>query len=377
MNELKKDKSQYNSSRLRRQIAWCNRLANRDKTVYYRKLISDNSQDSKKLWRELHKVLHRSHGTTLPSCESPKSLADRFATFFTNKIVKICDSFSSSEPCNTVHPPFDPPKLTVFTQVTQDEIAKIVSKSPTKSCMLDSLPTFLIKDCMYILLPSITKLVNCSLSEGLVPDGFKKAVVTPLIKNEDMKNYCPVSGLSFISKLVEHVVAKQLVDHIHQHDLDNSYQSAYKSGHSTEMALLSIKNYIHLSLSRGEATALVLLDLSAAFDTIDHSTLLDCLLDWFGVGGLALKWFSSYLTEHYQCVKIGSTLSKLQKLLFGVPQGSVLGPLLFSLYTSSLSTLIGRHEGVNFHFYADDTQLYAHLSHRNASAAFDKLNRCL
>ena len=132
--------------------------------------------------------------------------------------------------------------------------------------------------------------------------------------------------------------------------MDNSYQSAYKSGHSTETALLSIKNDIHLSPSRGEATVLVLLDLSDAFDTIDHSTLLDCLLDWFGVSGLALKWFSYYLTERYQCVKIGSTLSKLQKLVFGVPQGSVLGPLLFSLYTSPLSTLIGRHEGVNFQF---------------------------
>ena len=98
------------------------------------------------------------------------------------------------------------------------------------------------------------------------------------------------------------------------------------------MALLSIKNDIHLSLSRVEATALVLLDLSAAFDMIDHSTLLSCLLDWFSVGGLALKWFSSYLTERYQPVKIGSTLSKLQNLLFGVPQGCVLGSLLFSLH---------------------------------------------
>ena len=136
-------------------------------------------------------------------------------------------------------------------------------------------------------------MVNCSLREGLVPDGFKKAV-PPLIKKaslpvEDLKNYRPVSGLSFISKLVEHVVAKPLVDHIHRQGLDNSYQSAYKSGHSMETALLSIKNDIHLSLSQGEATALVLLDLTAAFDTIDHSTLLSCLLDWFGVGGSALK----------------------------------------------------------------------------------------
>ena len=175
---------------------------------------------------------------------------------------------------------------------------------------------------------------------------------------------------------MERVVAQQLVDHIHRHGLDNSYQSAYKSGHTTEAALLCMKNDIHLSLSRGEATALVHLDLSAAFDTIDHSTLLSCLLDWFGVGGSALKWFF-YLTEHYQSVKISSTLSDLQKLLFGMPQGSVLGPLLFSLYTSPLSTLIGKHKGINFHFYADDTQLYVHLSHINASAAFDKLSRCL
>ena len=99
-----KDKSQYNRSRLRRQIAWCNHLANRDKTVYYRKLISDNSRDSKKLWWELHKVLHRSHGTTLPTCESSKSLADRFVTFFSNKIMKIRESFSLFESCNKVHP---------------------------------------------------------------------------------------------------------------------------------------------------------------------------------------------------------------------------------------------------------------------------------
>ena len=170
---------------------------------------------------------------------------------------------------------------------------------------------------------------------------------------------------------MEHVVAKQLVDHIHGHGLDNSYHSAYKSGHSTETALLSIKNDIHLSLCRGEATALVLLDLSAAFDTVDHSTLLSCLLDRIGVGGSALKWFSSYLTEHYQSVKIGSTLSDLQKLLFSLPQGSALGALLFSLYTSPLSTLIGKHKGVNFHFYANDTQLYVHVSHMNGTASFD------
>ena len=108
-----------------------------------------------------------------------------------------------------------------------------------------------------------------------------------------------------------------------------------------------------------------------------ETSILSCLLDWFGVGGSSLKWVSSYLTECYQSVKIGSTLSDLQKLLFGMPQRSVLGPLLFSLYTSPLSTLIHKHKDVNVYFYADEMQLYVHMSHMNASAAFDKLHRCL
>ena len=131
--------------------------------------------------------------------------------------------------------------------------------------------------------------------EGYVPDDFKTAVVTPLIKKttilvDDLKNYCPVSSLNFISKLAEQVVAKQLLEHIHVPNLNNLYQSVYKTGHSTETALLSIKRKVHLFLSSGKPTALILLDLSAAFDTIDHSTLFSCLQTWFGVGGFVLKW---------------------------------------------------------------------------------------
>ena len=116
------------------------------------------------------------------------------------------------------------------------------------------------------------------------------------------------------------MVAKQLLEHIHVHNLD-MYQSACKAGHSTERAEAL------LSLSKGEPTALVLPDLSAAFD-ID-TTLLSCLRIWFGVGDSVLKCFTSYLTDHYQSIKIGSTLSDVCKLLFGIPQGSILGPFLF------------------------------------------------
>ena len=147
-----------------------------------------------------------------------------------------------------------------------------------------------------------------------------------------------MSGLCFLSKLVERVIARQLTSHINN-KLDNSHQSAYKPGHSTETALLSIKNEVHLSLARSEPTALVLLDLSAAFDTIDHNILLGYLKSWFGLGGTALRWFASYLRNRCQAIKIGSTLSELSNLVYGVPQGSVLGPLRFSLYKHHLVKL--------------------------------------
>ena len=159
--------------------------------------------------------------------------------------------------------------------------------------------------------------------------------------------------------------------------LENVRQSAYKLGHSTKSALLSIKNDVHLAFAKGEATAVILLDQSAAFDTIDHDTLLDSLSSWFGVSGVVLDWFKSYLSDRVQCIKIGSILSDAKKLLYGVPQGSVLGPILFSLYTTPLSKVIQNHPGISFQFYADDTQLYVHLTHKNAALALDKLSRCL
>ena len=119
------------------------------------------------------------------------------------------------------------------------------------------------------------------------------------------------------------------------------------------------------------------MDLSAAFHTIDHTTLLNRLKSWFGVCGTALKWFTSYLSHRFQAIKIGPTPPELHELMFGVPQGSVLGPLLFSLYITPLSKVTGTHPDIKYHFYADNTHLFIHMSHNNARLAFDKLNSCL
>ena len=121
----------------------------------------------------------------------------------------------------------------------------------------------------------------------------------------------------------------------------------------------------------------MLLDQSASFDTIDHGTLLDCLSCWFVIGGIVLEWFLSCLSDHLQCFKIGSILSNAKKHLFCVPQGSILCPILFSIYTTPLSKVIQNHPCIGFYFYADDTQLYVYLTHKNVAHAFDRLKGCL
>ena len=148
-----------------------------------------------------------------------------------------------------------------------------------------------------------------------------------------MNKYRSVSNLSFLSEVLEKVVMNQLNTHINSSNASNQYQSAYRKFHSTETALLKIHNNMLASVDAGKVTALTLLDFSAAFDTIDDTILLRRLDDRFGVTWKALDWFKSYLTGRCQRIKLGDCLSSKADLKFVVPQGSVLGPLLFTLYT--------------------------------------------
>ena len=154
-------------------------------------------------------------------------------------------------------------------------------------------------------------------------------------------------------------------------------QSAYRKHHSAESALLNIHNDILLNMAKGSVTALTLLGLSTAFDTIDHTILLDRLNIYYGISDLALGWFISYLSGRTHSVKVGSTLSHPAVAQYGVPQGSVLGPILFSFYTNPISSIIHSHSSINYHFYTDGTQLYITLSPANFSHSIQKLNNCL
>ena len=194
----------------------------------------------------------------------------------------------------------------------------------------------------------------------------------PSLSTDDLNNFRPISNLNFISKILEKVVASRIQSHLSSNSLSSSFQSAYRIFHSTETTLLKIHNDLILVMDRGEVTSLILLDLSADFDTVDHSILLTRLQNWFGLDGLSLDWFTSYLSSRSQAVSINDSISAFSTLSCGVPQGSVLGPLLFTLYTTPLDSVMSKNS-LKYHLYADDTQLYISFTPSNSALSLDTL----
>ena len=227
----------------------------------------------------------------------------------------------------------------------------------------------------------ITNIINNSLQTGVVPPYFKHAIVHPSLKKENLdqsvlKNYRPISNLPFLSKVLEKAVILQTCKHLVKFNLFQENQSAYRKNHNTETALLKILNDLLTESDHGKISILILLDLSAAFDTLDHNILINRLKITFGFSGTVLDWFTSYITNRTQSVSIDNEISSTAKLLYGIPQGSVLGPLLYTLYTAPLGKIINDHN-VNFHMYADDTQLYLSFLPSSLESSVSVAERCV
>lgn len=349
------------------------------KSLHYREKVSACSDDPKKLFRVVDTLLGNSTESPLPVHDSRIELATRFSDFFIEKIVTIQSAIPSVDnPPRLQAPPLQS-QLAAFQPLDAADICALISGAAPKSCELDPLPSPLVKD-LLSLRPIISRIVNQSLATGAFPTEYKSAVVRPLLKKpsldrDSLKNYRPVSNLSFVSKLIERAVASQLASHLRDNDLMEPRQSAYRPGHSTETALLSIHNEIVCALGDGKAVLLVLLDLSAAFDTVHHPTMLSTL-ESLGVTGTPLKWFESYLSDRSQAVQVGDAKSDPAALDCGVPQGSVLGPILFTMYTSSLGALL-REQDVSYHLYADDSQLLLTCDPRDPFPAIARMEACI
>jgi hypothetical protein len=251
---------------------------------------------------------------------------------------------------------------------------------PCKSSPLDVLPTTLLKSCAHVFAPIIARLANLSFQTGRFPSRYKRAQVLPLLKKAGLdmtspSNYRPISNLSTVSKVLERLAQARLRPHLLSSANFSQYQSAYRTGHSTETALLGVLDGVFTAADDKQISVVIGLDLSAAFDTIAHSTLIERLQMEFGVNDTALNWLRSYLDDRVQYVKLGQHQSDTVTLDAGVPQGSVLGPLLFTTYISPVADVIIKH-GVHCHQYADDTQLRLSMSADNTAEGQAILAAC-
>ena len=342
---------------------------NQRKVQHFKSRIDRCAGDQKKLFYVFDDLLGRRYTKILPSYASGTELATRLSQFFASKITRIRENLDQFPVIYEYSVNFQghiqPTQLLrCFESVTVDDVRKFIRLAKKTFCLLDPINVAKVTTAYEASAAFIAKIINACFNESNFVSSEKMALLNPHLKKagldcEDLSNYRPVSNLSFFSKLIERAALDQLVSFVDTNNVVPSLQSAYRKHHSVESALCRIHNDLVLSVCEGKPCLLVLLDLSAAFDTIDHELLLEDLYA-IGIREEALAFLGSYLRDRFQRVNIDGVMSDAVPLQCGVPQGSLLGPVLFTIYTSSLAFLLVAH-GVKYHFYADDTQFYIQI----------------
>ena len=342
--------------------------------THWSKAIDSCGGDTKRMWRKLRCLLQP--GDTSATDHS----ADDFARHFTMKVDNIRSSTAGAPPpvitSRTVSEP-----LASFEPVTADEVRRSLGRVPAKHCILDPVPTWLLKRVDGIIAPVIARMCNASFEQCSLPVKQKMAVTRPLLKKSsldpnDLNSYRPISNLSFVSKMVERMVDSRLIVYTDRFDLIPVHQSAYRRYHSTETALVRLYNDMVQVIDRGHVGALVLLDISAAFDTVDHRIMSDVLRQRFDVCEDALAWFNSYFDDRTQVVSVGSARSQASSLSIGVPQGSVLGPRTYVVYAEDVQEIFELRQ-VSHHLFADDMQGHTSSKPQDALMITSALQECI
>ena len=349
----------------------------------FREQLAEAHGDQRATWRVANRLLH-SKPPTYYSDDDCAHLSSTFSQFFIDKLKNIGDKIAANLTSTAAAAPvtrsYSVPQFDGFSPVTTADVQRLLHTIPAKSSPLDVLPTSLLKSCADQFAVIIARLANLSFRDGQFPACFKIAEVLPLLKKPGADravpaNYRPISNLSTISKILERLALAQLRPHLLSSTNFCPFQSGFRTGHSTETALLELLNDVFTAGDDRRFTVVIGLDISAAFDTISHTVLLHRLQTDFGLSSVVLDWVRSYLSDRQQYVKIGQHSSALFHCRSGVPQGSVLGPLLFAAYVSPVGSVI-ENFGVRYQQYADDTQMYLSMTANESARSLCTLQSC-
>lgn len=362
----RKDKQPINLETWKQSLTQLTNTLKEKESAFWKKQVMLSQGNPKVLWTKINSLLHRKENFQ----SNPQFSADEFRDQITHKINNLKNNM-----INPPKPTFSTTEhsLKTFQIITEDELRKQILSAPPKSCSLDILPVHILQQYTEELLPFLLTLINKSLSTGIFPSKLKEGIIHPKIKNQnimkdDPTNYRPITNIPFLAKILERIANDQLLTYLNIYNLLPTCQSGFRKFYSTETLLLDLCSQIINAQDEGKLSILALLDVSAAFDTVDHDILLERLHKSFGLTGQVLNWIKSYLTDRSSDIEIPGYQKAKLILNYGVPQGSILGPLLYILYTSDLFNL-PIQSNLSTKCYADDTQILKTTDSKDLSAA--------
>jgi len=335
------------------------------KMRYFRNKFNSNLKNARETWKCINSLTDRNKKkeSTVELVinneiiTDPTSIADSFNTYFANVGPNLDRNIPETRTPPTSY--MGPANVQSFFvgPATAADVEIVLKSLRNVGGGLHSIPVFIMKHCADILCPILSELFNKSVSAGVFPDCLKTARVIPVYKSGDknlVNNYRPISILTTMSKIYEKLMYKRLISFMNVNKLLNNNQFGFRMGSSTSDAILEFLDNVYNSLSNKSVLIAIFLDFSKAFDTVNHSILLK-KLSHLGIRGIALDWFRSYLTNRKQYVSISGGQSSESYIRLGVPQGSVLGPVLFLLYINDMCNCSRK---LNFVHFADDTTAF-------------------
>jgi hypothetical protein len=354
------------------------------KRIHFHRKFEDCKNDTKKTWTTINEVINRSESKGIPEyikinnnkVSNCQDIAEHFNTYFSNIGVEM-DSNIKIDNNITFKDYFTEHVTSTFnlSMVDEEKVQSCISNLKSKtSSGHDGISTYLLKHLNTVIAAPLAIIINQSIRSGIVPNSLKIAKITPVHKKDDahlVTNYRPISLLPALSKVFEKVVYDQLFDYLKTNNLFDNGQYGFRNGHSTEHAVLEVVDRVTFGLDQGRMPLAIYLDLSKAFDTLNFEIVLK-KLEHYGIQPTSLAWFESYLENRKQYVEINNVKSKITSVSLGVPQGSILGPLLFTIYVNDIQN---SSDFFQFIKYADDTTLLNIISVDNVVDITETINK--